>query len=313
MTFTLPEPAEIFDAEMTDGAIIRVRRHGNPDGPRLLLCHGNGFAIDAYFPFWQHLLPGYDVVVYDQRNHGQNPYFGSLGHNIDGFARDLETLRGAIAARFGDKPAAGLYHSVSALTALTHAADALRAGKGWPWQALVLFDPPFIPWPGHKLHERANRGELHLARWAMERPNVFGKIDELVTFYREGKAFSRLAPGAAELMSSAVTTPTDDGGVRLTCPRELEAGIYIANAWSRVWLLLDDLNAQKDRLLYIAADPDLEGAHSPAIINALLPEEFGLNHVAIPGTTHMLQIEEPELCHQAAQTFLEKCGIPPAG
>ena len=39
---------------MDDGAPIRVVRHGNPSGPRVVLSHGNGFASDSYFPFWRH-------------------------------------------------------------------------------------------------------------------------------------------------------------------------------------------------------------------------------------------------------------------
>ena len=49
-----------------------MRRHGNPDGVRLLVTHGNGFAADAYYPYWRHLLSEFDVLVFDFRNHGQN-------------------------------------------------------------------------------------------------------------------------------------------------------------------------------------------------------------------------------------------------
>ena len=54
MPFELPAPTTILDVALDDGAAIRVRRHGKPDGVRLLLSHGNGFAADAYFPYWQH-------------------------------------------------------------------------------------------------------------------------------------------------------------------------------------------------------------------------------------------------------------------
>ena len=50
--FRVPEPDEILPLSMEDGAEIIVRRHGNPDGKRIILSHGNGFASDAYFPFW---------------------------------------------------------------------------------------------------------------------------------------------------------------------------------------------------------------------------------------------------------------------
>ena len=72
MHFELPAPGMTFDVVLNDGAKIRMRRHGNPDGVRLLLTHGNGFAADAYYPYWQHLLQKFDLLVFDFRNHGQN-------------------------------------------------------------------------------------------------------------------------------------------------------------------------------------------------------------------------------------------------
>ncbi len=48
----VPEPLATLDVRVDDDTVIRVRRHGNPDGPRLVLGHGNGLAIDVYYPFW---------------------------------------------------------------------------------------------------------------------------------------------------------------------------------------------------------------------------------------------------------------------
>ncbi|MCY4629986.1 MAG: hypothetical protein OXE75_03735, partial [bacterium] len=50
--WAIPEPLETIDARMADGTVITLRRHGNPDGRRLVLSHGNGLAIDLYYPFW---------------------------------------------------------------------------------------------------------------------------------------------------------------------------------------------------------------------------------------------------------------------
>src|SRR5262249_23640407 len=72
MGFEVPTPNMTFNVALDDGAQIRMRRHGNPDGVRLLMTHGNGLAADAYFPYWQHLLPKFDLLVCDFRNHGQN-------------------------------------------------------------------------------------------------------------------------------------------------------------------------------------------------------------------------------------------------
>jgi hypothetical protein len=71
MTFVLPTPQSVFDVTLEDAAITRVRQHGEPSqSVRLVLSHGSGFAIDGYFPFWQHLLTQFEVVVFDHRNHG---------------------------------------------------------------------------------------------------------------------------------------------------------------------------------------------------------------------------------------------------
>ena len=78
--FSVPQPIAVLDLTMSDGATVHVRRHGNAGGPRLVLSHGNGFAIDAYFPFWCHFLHDCEVVVFDQRNHGWNPRHDASGH-----------------------------------------------------------------------------------------------------------------------------------------------------------------------------------------------------------------------------------------
>ncbi|MBV8053733.1 MAG: hypothetical protein JO071_00665, partial [Deltaproteobacteria bacterium] len=55
MSIEFPAPLRIIELAMDDGAIIRIRQHGNPAGPRLALSHGNGLAIDGYLPFWGRL------------------------------------------------------------------------------------------------------------------------------------------------------------------------------------------------------------------------------------------------------------------
>ena len=92
MHFEIPIPSMTFDIVLDDGARIRMRRHGNPDGVRLLLTHGNGFAADAYYPYWQHLLPNFDLLVFDFRNHGQNVPVEPSNHNYVQFSQDLERV-----------------------------------------------------------------------------------------------------------------------------------------------------------------------------------------------------------------------------
>ena len=102
--WAIPELNLTFDLTMADGAVIRVRRHGNPDGPRLVLCHGNGFAIDAYLPFWSLLMDGFDLVLYDQRNHGHNPRHSVAHHDVPYFVSDMSEVRVGSDTTLGTKP-----------------------------------------------------------------------------------------------------------------------------------------------------------------------------------------------------------------
>lgn len=305
MSFVLPEPNDIANVDMHDGAVIRLRRHGNPDGPRLVLCHGNGFATDAYFPFWRNFLDGFDLVLYDQRNHGWNPRFGSHGHNLDGFARDMETLKAKIPETFGAKPMSGLFHSVSSLAALWNLMD-----HGLGWQALVLFDPPFIPSPGHELHKLCFGFEIFLANWSMTRPNDFESPDELAAGFKKSKGLALWVDGAHDLMAQAVTRQDEaTGRFTLACPRELESATYVSNAYSRLWSRLGEVGPYRDRILVCASDPALEGQKSPAFVNQAAARQIGWGYQAIENTTHLLQIERPDFIAGIVTKFLAEKGV----
>ena len=62
------------------------------DGMRLSVTHGNGFASDAYLPFWQQFLPAFDVLVFDFRNHGQNVPVNPPIITTNNSSRDLERV-----------------------------------------------------------------------------------------------------------------------------------------------------------------------------------------------------------------------------
>ena len=193
MGFEIPVPRAVLDVLLDDGARIRVRCHGNPDGVRLLVTHGNGFAADAYYPYWQHLLADFDVAVFDFRNHGQNTPAQPPNHNYTQLSRDLERVVGAIRTELGAKKTAGIFHSMSARTAMKHAIEI-----GWCWDALMLFDPPDVPPADHPLYPAMEVFENKLAAWAMARRRRFASVEELA-----GNTGSRARPATG---SPACTT-----------------------------------------------------------------------------------------------------------
>jgi len=301
--FTIPTPHEILDLTMEDGAVIRVRRHGNIEGPRLILAHGNGFAIDAYYPFWRLLTDRYDVVLYDQRNHGHNPRHNDIAHHdVPYFVTDMNRVIDGVRNGFGEKPTAGMFHSISGVSAIAHAFE-----FGWLWDALVLFDPPLVPSPGHRCHEIARNFELMLAAWSKDRPEQFASPDELAAQFIASKSLNRWIEGSHALMARSILHEDPATGEwNLCCPPAGESQVYATNSALDLCPRLSELTGP---LKIIASDPDDPHARAPGFVNRALHEDFGHAYEAVPRTTHMLQLEKPEECARIAMSFLDGVGF----
>jgi len=292
-------PLETHVAVMTDGAEIILRRHGNVDKPRLMITNGNGFAVDGYRVFWEPLLEDYEVVAFDMRNHGQNKPAGGDGHNYLQFARDVGSVFEAATNRWGKKKTAGIFHSMSARSALKHAVQ-----MGWVWDALVLFDPPSVPPRGHELYEPMRTFEHKLIEFACNRPDRFSSEEEMLALYREGRASQHWLPEAQEDMARAVLRKTDEG-YELSCQRELEATIYLGALTLNLWPPASEAGGP---VKLIGADPEMKGGITGRA-NQALGLEQGYDFDYVPGTGHLLQIEKPAECREVMLSFLHKHGI----
>jgi pimeloyl-ACP methyl ester carboxylesterase len=301
MNWVVPVPSETFDVALEDGAHIRVRRHGNRDGVRLTVTHGNGFAADAYLPFWQELTASYDVLVFDFRNHGQSTPVEPSNHTYAQLSRDLERVLDVIDSHLGKKTTVGIFHSMSARTAMKHALE-----TGWRWDALVLFDPPNVPPVDHPRYRAMEVFENRLTEWALGRRRRFAAIDELTSEYLQSRATRGWAPGAHELMARSVLRQRRDGDYELVCAPENEAAIYAEaltlNLWPRA-------SAFGGPVKLIGADPHLKGAPATAETNYALGTENGYDYAFVPGTGHLLQIEKPVECARLVEEFIAKCGV----
>ncbi len=293
----VPAPLAAADLTMADGAVIRLRRHGNPDGPRIALSHGNGLAVDAYLPFWSLLRERYDIVLFDQRNHGENPLHGERGHVWDRITRDNVEVYEGIARDFGAKPVIGAFHSLSAVAA---AMATLRFGPRW--SKLVLFDPPIFPRLGHPL-EPMERGHMRdMAALARRRPERYPDPAAFAAQLAARPTFARWVPGAHDLFARATLRPDPVGnGWVLRCPRELEARIFEQNVDPNVW---PRLGACAVPVYLIGADTRVEGQQAPAFLTEGLARDQGIPYAMIPETTHFLQIERPREALEAMENFL---------
>jgi pimeloyl-ACP methyl ester carboxylesterase len=302
MPFKVPTPNLTFEVPLDDGARIVMRRHGNPDGVRLLVTHGNGFAADAYYPYWRQLLSKFDVLVFDFRNHGRNVPVTPANHNYAQLARDLERVMTAVTAKLPARQTAGIFHSMSARTAMKHAIEI-----GWRWDALMLFDPPDVPPKGHPLYAGMEVFENKLTEWAKDRRRNFASIDELTEEYRQSRATARWVDGEHELMARSVLRKLPDGrGYELTCAPENEAAIYAEALTLNLWPKASEFGGP---VKLVGCDPNFKGAPATGPANQALGIEGGYDYSFVEGTGHLLQIEKPDACIKLTLEFLGRHGL----
>jgi pimeloyl-ACP methyl ester carboxylesterase len=294
---SLPEPLAVIDLAGAGAATIRLRRHGNPRGPRLIVSHGNGFATDGYRGFWSAFLRDFEVVLFDARNHGWNDVVDPPGHDYAHMARDLDLARVAAEAEFGKKPTAGLFHSMSAQAAMLAARQ-----FGWRFDALVLFDPPNNPPEGHPLRVPMVEYLNRLVAWASTRRELFNDPTGLARDYAATRAGRHWAEGSHRAMAEAVLRRADDGW-RLRCPPALEASMYEQGITLGLWPKASDFAGP---VKLIGGDPERERPDPTALSNQALAREGGFDYLAMPGTGHLLQLEKPAACVDAVRAFLGK-------
>ena len=296
----LPSPVATLDVSGADGATIRVRQHGNTRAAtRLIVGHGNGFATDGYIAFWGRFLGDFEVVAFDARSHGWNERADPPNHDYAHMARDLDRVRAATEAEFSRKPTAGLFHSMSAQAAMLAALEI-----GWRFDALVLFDPPNNP-------EGPARAPMldylnKLVAWASGRREHFADPAELAADYAATRAGRGWVAGSHQAVAESVLRPAAEGGWELRCPRALEASMYAQGIPLGLWPRASDFAGP---IKLIAGDPDRDRPDATALANQALAQEGGFDYLAVPGTGHLLQLEQPAACADAVRDFLSKAGI----
>ena len=293
----VPEPLATVRIPLGSGISTVVRRHGNPDGARLLLSHGNGLAADLYFPFWSLFLDDFEVVVYDCRNHGHTPVGSQEEHNPRVFAEDLDrAILPGVQEAFGQKPTVGCFHSLSALVSL------LLPSRGAGFSGLVLFDPP-VHRPGITAKTLDDRVEM-VAHMSRIRARHFATREKFVDLCAQSPFLVGVSRPVLRLMADAVLRPRPDGpGYSLRCPPDYEAQ---AQEFITAYAVLVDLGAMRCPVKVIGGDPTLTFSYLPS---ELVKELFLTDYDFIPDSTHYMQLQFPQACHDLTMAFLRGIGV----
>ena len=292
----IPDPLSTHDVRVDEDTVITLRRHGNPDGPRLLLSHGNGLAVDLYYPFWSLLAQDFDLIVYDLRNHGWNMVSSLDNHNIPTLVSDHDRILEAVDRFYGEKPKIGVFHSVSAMVSL------LSPSKGSNYSAMVLFDPPLCK-PGRS-YEDFDAASIRTAASARRRNQHFHSTEQLVEVLSIVPLYRHTVPGVFELLARTTLRECDDGGgYELRCPREYEAQIV---DYACVFAVGINFEAFHCPIKVIGADPTLPYSYLPTLD---LSDILSVDYDFLPDATHFLQLEQPKECFDEVRDFLEQISV----
>ena len=291
-TWELPDPIEVVDVRVDRETTVKLRRHGNTSGPRLVLSHGNGLAIDLYYPFWSLLMEDFDLAVYDVRNHGWNDVGRIEDHTIPTLVRDHDVVMDAIDEHFGPKPKVGVFHSVSGLTTL------LSPTKGSPFVARVLFDPPLCK-PGRSYAD-FEAAAISTSKLIRQRAHIFRTREQLSDILPFTPSFQRVMPGVADLFAMTTLREREgDEGFELRCPREYEAQIV---EYAGIYAVLVDFGTYVCPTKVIGADPLLPYSYLPTLE---LSDTLHVDYDFLPEASHFLQLEQPQECVAAMREFID--------
>ena len=302
VVWEIPEPLSTCEVSLDDTTSTTLRRYGNPGGRRLILSHGNGLAVDLYYPFWSLLLGDFELIVYDLRNHGRNALSSIDRHNVAIFINDIYIILDKIDEIYGPKPRIGVYHSLSALIALLSLSPIMSeasASQGPNFSTLVLFDPPLYR-PSVSETQFDELAEL-LARRTRRRSNRFPTLASFVELVSYSPSFARVVPGVHELMARTTLRKSEDGGhYELRCPPEYEARIV---DYVRGYAGMVDFENLPCHIKVIGADPTLPFAYLPTFD---LVQMDTVDYDFLPEATHYLQLEKPAECVAAMREYLDR-------
>ena len=289
----VPEPLSTLEVPVDGATNITLRRHGNPAGPRLVLSHGNGLAIDFYYPFWSLLTEEFDLIVYDLRNHGWNTVGPINNHNVAVLSRDQDRVLAAIDSHYGKKAQAGVFHSVAALATL------ISPSNGSKFSALVLFDPPLCK-PGAS-YEEFDAAATRTASVARRRTEQFKTREVFAELLQFSPTFKHAVPGVFDLLAETTLRERgDEQGYELRCPREYEARII---EYASAFAVSVDFGKLLCPTKVIGADPTLPYSYLPTLD---LSDILEVDYDFLPDTTHFLQLEKPEECVATMRDFLNQ-------
>jgi pimeloyl-ACP methyl ester carboxylesterase len=252
--------------------------------PDLVFLHANGFNARAYRTILAPLALSLRILTPDQRGHGATRLatdrprtsWLDLKDDLLAFLDAMQIERVALAG-----------HSMGGTASLLAAAEAPSRVR-----ALALFDPVIRP-PSAALVEADAMRASPMVAGAIRRRRNFASHAAAADAYRGRGAFRTWTEAMLQDYVAAGFHPAADGTVELACAPEWEVSNYL-NQDHDSWAAFDRSVCP---IHILRADAD-----SPGRIEGQLDQLTASGRIrvdTIPGTTHFLPMERPDLVREA--------------
>jgi len=258
------------------------------EAPLLHFTHATGFNAETYRGLLTPLQHRFRVTASDMRGHGFSTLPASPGPLAAWatFARDLAS----VLDQFSSQPLLLAGHSMGAITSLMVAASEPGRVRG-----LVLVEPVLVPRfaPLKMRVWRALGGQLpqnfNLAEMAAKRRSIFPSFEQALAAYRGRGAFKTWPDEViADYLRGGLIATGNGTEMRLACNPLWEASVF-QHAPPGAGRLVRRVRCP---LTVIYAG---DGTAREEEVQALARRHGNTRLVKVPGTTHFLPMERPEI------------------
>ncbi|MGE0424233.1 MAG: alpha/beta fold hydrolase [Reyranellaceae bacterium] len=286
-----------FTLALPDGAMAGIR-FGADGPPDLVFLHATGFNALTYRELLEPLGERFRVVALDQRGHGLSrlPAVAETMPGWELYGRDMLAVFDAL----GEGPPVVLAgHSMGGAVSMMAAEQ--RADRV---ASLVLLDPvmPTAEWAARLLASPdldARIEGLPIARGARRRRAWFANKREAIDAYRGRGAFASWVGRFLEDYVEDGFAPMPDGdGVTLTCSAAWEAATFASSRHNGADLLA---RVKAPATILVGEKGSVSGAADDAASRTSARRTIEM----VPGTTHFLPMERPDLVRQRLMAALE--------
>ncbi|MFN3231736.1 MAG: alpha/beta fold hydrolase [Alphaproteobacteria bacterium] len=278
------------------GSFSLLRWPGEAAHPLLIFCHATGFNAETYKVLLTPLTSRFRVVALDLRGHGMTaaPANPKKLKSWSVYPDDLCAL-----LKLWNEPAFLSGHSMGGAVAMIAASRLPALVRG-----MVPVDPVMIPAKAARAM-RFRRlfgltGTSPLAIGAARRRAVFGSRDMMFDAYQGRGAFATWPDQVLRDYIAGGSKDLPNGEVALACAPAWESATF-SSAGNMLGRIIRNIDCPVS-ILY-AEEGSTIRPEVVALITSLRPE-WSLEEV--PGTTHFLPMEEPEIVRQA---ILDMAGL----